>query len=182
MARPVSVALALGLALGLAACGGGDGNRGDRADTGAGADAGAGAGAAGDEPATTVPAAGGEAAPTSTPGPGADPSVPPTVGGPPATTRTGPLSTTPPPTAGYPDGPPRSPTDQVKARTLTGTVATAAGCLVIDTGSGRWALVGSALPANLASGARIEVTARPMPQAESPCGSPVLSVLTVTRL
>jgi hypothetical protein len=126
----------------------------------------------------------GAATPTSSAGPKAEPPVPPTAGvPPPTTTRRGtPLSTTPPPTAGYPGGPPRSPTDQVKARTLTGTVATAAGCLVLDTGAGRWALVGDAPPANLVAGTRVEVTARPLLEAESPCGSPVLSVLTLTRL
>jgi|SoiMethySBSTD1v2_1073268.scaffolds.fasta_scaffold451000_2 hypothetical protein len=105
----------------------------------------------------------------------ADPSVAPTTG-------RAPLSSTPPPTAGAPGGPPRSPTDQVTPRTLTGTVGVAAGCLVLDTGAGRWALVGGALPPDLAAGTRVEITARPMPQAESPCGSPVLSVLTLTRL
>ena len=158
MIRPVSLALAAGLA--LAACGGGGGD-GDRDHAGRDGPAGVGAG---EEAGTAAPAA-------------------PTTGTPPPTTdSSAPPSTTPPPTAGRPGGPPRSPTDQVKARRLTGTVATAAGCLVLDTGAGRWALVGGALPAGLAAGSRVEVTARPMPQAESPCGSPVLSVLTLTRL
>jgi hypothetical protein len=54
-----------------------------------------------------------------------------------------------------------------------------AGCLVLDTTAGRWALQGD-VRAGLAPDTRVEVTARPAPEAENPCGSPVLRVITLT--
>jgi len=89
-----------------------------------------------------------------------------------------PLSRVPPPTT-PPPSPPVTPSDQVAPRTVQGTLAEVAGCLVVDTATGRWALEGD-VPAGLAAGTSVEVTARPAPQAESPCGSPVLRVITIT--
>ncbi len=91
------------------------------------------------------------------------------------------MSSSPPPAGGTPGGPPSRPSDQVSPRTLRGTVNEVAGSVVIESQFGRWALVGR-LPPGLAPGTRVEITARPQPQAESPCGSPVLAVLALTRL
>lgn len=92
-----------------------------------------------------------------------------------------PLSTTPLPTVGHPDRPPTTPTDQASPRTLRGTVAEDAGCLVLDTQSGQWALEGG-LTEGLRPGDRVEIRARPAPQAESPCGAPVLRIVAVRPL
>jgi hypothetical protein len=114
-------------------------------------------------------AAGRTAGPSTTPAGDSDPMEP------------GRPATTPLPTVGHPDGPPTTPTDQVSIRTLRGTLATSAGCLVLDSQSGRWALEGS-LAEGLVAGDRVEVRARPAPQAESPCGAPVLRIVAVRAL
>jgi hypothetical protein len=56
-----------------------------------------------------------------------------------------------------------TPSDQVSPRTAQGTPAEVAGCLVLDTTAGRWALQ-SDVPAGLAPD-RVEVAARPAPEA-----------------
>ena len=86
------------------------------------------------------------------------------------------LSSPPPPRR-----PPLRPAGLRSPRTLRGTIGEAAGCTVIETPFGRWALVGR-LPDGLAPGTGVEIRARARPEDESACGAPVLAVEALTRL
>jgi len=78
-----------------------------------------------------------------------------------------------------PSRPPSPPKDH-QLRTLHGTIGEAAGCTVIETPFGRWALVGR-VPDGLTPGTRVEILARSHPRDESACGAPVLAVERLTR-
>ena len=95
------------------------------------------------------------------------------------------MSQVPPPTGGRPSRPPVRPADQVSPRTIRGRLARPTpDCLVVETESGPWALVGD-LPAGpaglagLATGAEVEATGRPAPEAATSCGYPTLRVRSI---
>ena len=92
------------------------------------------------------------------------------------------MSQVPPATRDRPTRPPARPTDQVSLRTVRGRLARPTpDCLVIEAGNGPWTLVGD-VPADVAPGTEVEVTGRPSPDTETPCGYPTLRVTSIRRL
>jgi hypothetical protein len=76
---------------------------------------------------------------------------------------------------------PRRPTDQVSPRTVRGRLTRPTrDCLVVETDSGPWALVGDV--ADLPAGAEVEATGRPAAERETSCGYPTLRVTSIRRL
>ncbi len=95
----------------------------------------------------------------------------------PTTTPAAPRSG-PPPTLGAPGRPPATPTDGLGGtRTVSGTVTEVAGCLVLDAGGVRWALVGEI--AGVTPGAEVTVTGRPTGDVDDTCGDAILRVTGV---
>lgn len=94
-------------------------------------------------------------------------------------TTSGEMSQVPPPTAARPGRPPARPTDQRSQRTVRGRLTRPTpDCLVVESPSGPWALVGD-VPEALAMGTEVEATGRPAPELETGCGYPSLRVTSV---
>jgi hypothetical protein len=93
------------------------------------------------------------------------------------TSSTSPLSADPPPRRRAPAGPPATPTDQRRSRTVTGTVTVVAGCTVLDEGGVRWALEGDL--AGIGPGSVVTVTGRPTGQVDPVCGDAILRVAAI---
>jgi hypothetical protein len=93
------------------------------------------------------------------------------------------LSATTPPTVSDPPKTSKGPSDQIKPRTVRGTVVTGAerGCLELVSPPSRWVLVGPAV-VDLQPGDEVEVVGRPAPQVNTSCDGVPLQVRTVRHL
>jgi hypothetical protein len=93
------------------------------------------------------------------------------------------LSATTPPTLGQSASPPSGPSDQIKPRTLRGTVVQGAqpDCLELVSPPSRWVLLGVAAR-DLQPGDEVEIIGRPAPQLSTSCSGVPLQVRTVRHL
>lgn len=93
------------------------------------------------------------------------------------------LSRTPPPTQSRPPARPKSPSDQLRPRTVRGTVVRGAepGCVELVSSSARWVLLGAAAQ-DLVDGDEVEVVGRPAPQLPTSCDGVPLQVRAVRQL
>jgi hypothetical protein len=93
------------------------------------------------------------------------------------------LSATTPPTMSQTPPPAKSPSDQIKPRTVRGTVVRGfePGCVELVGPAGRWALIGAAAE-DLVPGDDVEIVGLPAPELTTSCDGAPLKVREVRTL